>query len=483
MKAGRGASALLATGLAFLCGCGARSVLDDEASVVLDAAFFDAPRDGDSEGPPEPGEDGADDVVPPDGRTLDSTSEADAGDASMGDSASDASVLDSAHDVGLSDSPAEERTGDEETIDAQVGCLIGGVLYASGDPNPVALCESCDPSASTTDWSSVVDGAACGSSGAFCCSGQCVQEQSDPGNCGACGNACDDGTGALCSDGRCTYVLAEGLDAPTGIAVDATNVYFTEDILHQVGKVSIRGGAVTTLASDQDLATGIAVDARNVYWTNEVGGGSVLSLPLGGGTPETLVSGRSGPSCVAVEGTNVYFSDTSVNAVPIGGGAVVTLSASGSPLSVAVDAENVYWTIEQTAVMKVPLGGGTAVTLALGDNPSRIAVNATSVFWTDTIALTVMTVPIGGGALVTLAADSTSTPVGIAADEDHVYWTAQFASNNNFAVSAVMAVPVGGGIATTIASQQSSPDGIALDADYVYWTNYSDGTIRKAQKR
>src|SRR5580692_1981167 len=54
------------------------------------------------------------------------------------------------------------------------------------------------------------------------------------------------------------------------------------------------GGSVfTTLASGQNSPYRIAVDAKRVYWTNQVGG-TVMSAPIDGGTPTTLVSGLDG---------------------------------------------------------------------------------------------------------------------------------------------------------------------------------------------
>ncbi len=96
------------------------------------------------------------------------------------------------------------------------------------------------------------------------CNGVCVDELTDPGNCGGCAVAC----AGTCTAGRCLVTLASGLHRPTAIAVDATSVYFTtegtpaNDIEGAVMKVPIDGGAPLTLAlpGAVDTSAKLAVD-------------------------------------------------------------------------------------------------------------------------------------------------------------------------------------------------------------------------------
>jgi hypothetical protein len=139
--------------------------------------------------------------------------------------------------------------------------------------------------------------------------------------------------------------LAPITDRPYALALDATNVYWAGvGALKQLPKT---GGAPVTLAVGEP--SGVAVDATTVYFT-DFQAGTVAAVPIGGGAAVTLVSGLRYPSAVAVDATNVYFvnsspTDVSLMKVPIGGGAAVVMAVglTGAPSYVGIDASYVYW--------------------------------------------------------------------------------------------------------------------------------------------
>jgi len=53
-------------------------------------------------------------------------------------------------------------------------CIINGVTVASAAINPANPCQSCQPKASATDWSSLAPGIMCGGGGAICVGGSCL---------------------------------------------------------------------------------------------------------------------------------------------------------------------------------------------------------------------------------------------------------------------------------------------------------------------
>jgi len=228
---------------------------------------------------------------------------------------------------------------------------------------------------------------------------------------------------------------------------------------------------------------------------------SSTSACSAGQCQDTIVSGPSNPYSIALDANNVYFSDLMAGAVLMaarGGGAPVQIASGQSlPFVIAVDATSVYWANEGTAannfsdgaIMKVALGGGTPVTLASGQSDVEdLAVDATSVYWANqgTAANNfsdgaIMKVALGGGTPVVLAAGQLA-PGFLAVDGTSIYWTDQgTATSGSFnADGSVMKLALtggDGGTPTILASGQVGPFPITVDGTSVYWG--TSGTIAK----
>jgi hypothetical protein len=104
----------------------------------------------------------------------------------------DASALDSASDVGADGTPLPDASADGAGADASAADVVGDV---TGDVQ-------------------------CGA-GETACGGRCVDTQSDPSNCGACGTMCRASAGALsfaCVTGRCVGECTTGTFVPNGVS-------------------------------------------------------------------------------------------------------------------------------------------------------------------------------------------------------------------------------------------------------------------------
>jgi hypothetical protein len=154
----------------------------------------------------------------------------------------------------------------------------------------------------------------------------------------------------------------------------------------------------------------IAVDAEHIYWTTANGVIGRASLD-GTGVDHRFITRATavpGSHDIAVDAHHVYWSDTSRNAIGranldgtgVDPDFITTPSpagdpSSGSPLSIAVDAEYIYWTPQPTfpdailAIGRANLDGtgvdqrfitrGPPTSGVLGD----IAVDASHIYWTE----------------------------------------------------------------------------------------------------
>jgi sugar lactone lactonase YvrE len=328
------------------------------------------------------------------------------------------------------------------------------------------------------DSSSGIDGAPSDASTCTVCGAVCVDPTTDQHHCGACFHDC---LGTACSAGLCapTVLYAADLpgttDAPMGIAVDATSVYWAAYVGGAIRKVPTGGGAMVTLASDQS-PTAVAVDATSVYWVTATG--AVRRAALDGSSPFTFQSGGGQAESVTVDAQSLYWSGSptgTVSKAPLGGGPVTILSSGqGHPLGMAVDSSWVYWTT--SGVSRVGLDGGTTSVLAQGGGATGVAVDSENVYWASFTAI--MKLPLAGGSPTVVApVQGGAGNGGVAADGTHVYWT-------EFKGGRIMKAPRSGGAPAVLASSVggSFPHAIAVDATSVYWTDdYFDGVLKVAK--
>ncbi len=109
-------------------------------------------------------------------------------------------------------------------------CLVGGVCHEAGEENPANGCSICDPTASSTTWSTAADGASC-DDGAFCngtdscLAGACAAHAEEPCDDGlACtSDACDESADACVNAPEVGFCVAEGECVPANDSACGTD--------------------------------------------------------------------------------------------------------------------------------------------------------------------------------------------------------------------------------------------------------------------
>jgi hypothetical protein len=284
--------------------------------------------------------------------------------------------------------------------------------------------------------------------------------------------------------------LASGLSKPGCLVLDATHAYWANTGKGSIMKVPIAGGTPTLLATGQKGLESMAVDRTHLYWTDRatnMGDGTVMKLPLAGGAPVQLVGGQQYPSSIAVDATHVYWSNYNSGAIlraPLAGGEPEELvtEVDAHPKDLKIDATRAYWTNEGVrdipgSTLVAPLGGGDAKKLAgARDGSSTLALDRTHAYLASQRNGTIARVPLQGGA-PTVLAQGQRAPMDIAVGAAFVYWT-------NVDGGTVMKVPLAGGAPVVVASGQDQPWSIAVDASRVYWTNRShpNGVVMSAPR-
>jgi hypothetical protein len=339
------------------------------------------------------------------------------------------------------------------------------------------------------------DGSECHAPLSFC-GGACVDEQTDPNDCGGCGALC----AGACTSGRCLVTLASDQGSPAAIAVGGGRVYWTTVGSDAVASGRIMaipvggvpdGGAPVVVASGQGSPDGIAVSRGGAYWTTERGGTVEAVAVTDGGfvdaAPRALARGQSAPVGVAASSTGLYWANAGMSdaggsvmalALDVDAGSPIALATAQSlPTSVALATGVLLWGTAD-AVMSYSLRDGGAASVVAMASPTAVATDSVYVYWTERGTAAnqyadgaVVRASLSTGATTTLATGQL-VGVSLAVDDESVYWTTPATPDG---AGAILKVAVTGGAPTTLMSAAAPTGGIAVDGTSVYWTSSAQG--------
>jgi hypothetical protein len=378
-------------------------------------------------------------------------------------------------------------------------------ILARPDAAPDDAAYGAGPDAAGSPGDAGVDAAPCAMAP---CAGGCADLTTDGQNCGACGHSCLGGT---CGAGRCLpEVLAVG--SPASLAVDSTDVYWTDAVNRTVNRCPIAGcpdgGETLFVAPDGGAGGeismgGIAVQSGRVFFAEtDFGAGTdtLYSCPTTGcgGDGSALVAewqSTAAPSDVVADANLVYWTGSasgggnSVFACPVAGcaGNPSTIAADGLGFvggwELAVGGGTVYLPEPQGGVEACsgscicPEFGGTCTnTAGTPYDVSAIAVGASGVYWSETSVNEVFAYPLGppdAGVPAPGVFWTAAAPGDLAVDADDVYFTTTQAGG------AIERCAIGGCGAnpTVVASGLGGLGSILVDAHRIYAVVGTPGAI------
>jgi hypothetical protein len=321
------------------------------------------------------------------------------------------------------------------------------------------------------------------------CDGVCVEETTDPANCGACGAGCPNGT---CAAGACSCssTSTECTDLGCGATSYSEANCGTPGAACATGEVCAGSGAVcqtptraTQLTTQAVLpgTTSIASDGQDVFFVSFTG--ELDTIPATGGPLRTLDPGNV--FALTLDSTSLYWSKgLQLWREPLtAGGPVLLATAAGAPGdsygNLALEAGVLY--AAQTRafpvaeVTRLPAGatatmGVWQTTVTASENVIVGALNGL-LYWIDGEGR-LFVAPDDGSGWPT-AVDPAGPAVGdLAVGATGLYYTRP-------STGAIVHAPQGGGPPVVVASGQATPTVLAVDDAALYWFDAGDGTIRK----
>ncbi|HTQ02320.1 MAG TPA: hypothetical protein VMI54_00635 [Polyangiaceae bacterium] len=323
------------------------------------------------------------------------------------------------------------------------------------------------------------------------CGTACVDEQTDPHDCGACGHDC---AGGQCSGGRCQSVqLTTGKGRLFMVEVVNGYVYYGGDGV-DVRRMSIDGTGDTAIApsssSDHEYVYDWAVTPDAILWGNDSlpNGVRGCALPACAGGPQVYENTSQFVHALAyASADNLVFFDDGANleqaAAP--GGVASDFATAQDPLVEATaDATTVYWATDSGDTNGVNIHaravvGGTTKNLVsnLNVEPFGLSASPSFLFFTLSGTGSVYSTPLpdgSGAGAPTLVGTAGVNARKVFTVDGLVYWAA--AGDTPNATGSIVRCPetgCNGGTPDAVATTTAGPWGLTVADGVLYWVTES----------
>jgi hypothetical protein len=302
------------------------------------------------------------------------------------------------------------------------------------------------------------------------CSGACVDLQSDPNNCNACGRSCN---GGQCSAGVCQpYVVAQPQYLGQ-IATDGGHVFYVSTNTGALLEISPTGGALTQLVSSGAEGGFLVVGGGKAFYgasgTTSTLGVATIGVANSGTTLKTIAGNVTGATMNPSATRFLY-----VVAAGNGGGGANDCAIMGSscvgagtfasgPMGPAGGDDNDFFYGNGTVIESEGLGTGSYSTIETRPNTvSNLVADGTYVYWLETNS------SFNSSIYRTVESNPTTpTPVALNAGRFVTDGTTVYYLKGN----SLYSTPASGGApATTVATETSYLSYVALSGKLLVWT-------------
>jgi hypothetical protein len=289
--------------------------------------------------------------------------------------------------------------------------------------------------------------------------------------------ACAVLAGAACSQ---SYAEDAKPDGATPDAAAADDAPVDADVAADAAAdVAPKPTTFTELASGLMDLGGVAADETTVYVT-ERGPGNVKSLPIGGGAVATLSASTGAPGPIVLADGFVFWGD--VGALKLARMATAGGAISSTPTGTGKAPHAIAAAADRIVVVTVAAGGGGEVQQYLFDltagpvvsglsNPFAVAVVGSDIYWTESSGSRIGKGSVGA-AFNTTVSNGEPGCESITANAAAIYWTRDDGS--------VQSAAGGSGAAgvTALTTGEVGPLSVTADDTDVYWLT-SNGTLRR----